>query len=55
MAALAALYTAGSAAGRRDRAMLDRYVARGLRVEGLRMQVLAGSVRSRTAAGSCSR
>ena len=48
-AALAALYTDGSAAGRRDRAMLDRYVARGLRVEGLRMQVLAGSVRSRTA------
>jgi hypothetical protein len=48
-AALAALYTDGSAAGRRDRAMLGRYVARGLRVPGMRMQVLAGKVRSRTA------
>jgi hypothetical protein len=48
-AALAALYTDGSAAGRRDRAMLGRYVARGLRVRGMRMQVLAGKVRSRTA------
>ena len=47
-AALAALYTTGSSAGRRDRAMLRRYVARGLRVRGLRMQVLAGSVRDRT-------
>ena len=47
--ALAALYTDGSAAGRRDRAMLRRYVARGLRVRRLRMQVLAGSVRSREA------
>lgn len=48
-AALAALYTAGSSAGRRDRAMLRRYVARGLRVRGMRMQVLAGEVRARTA------
>ena len=47
--ALTALYTDGSAAGRRDREMLGRYVDRGLRVRGLRMQVLAGSVRSRTA------
>jgi hypothetical protein len=47
-AALAALYTRGSAAGRHDRAMLRRYLARGLRVRGLRMQVLAGSVRTRT-------
>jgi hypothetical protein len=48
-AALAALYTDGSAAGRRDRAMLGRYGARGLRVRGMRMQVLAGKVLSRTA------
>lgn len=48
-AALAALYTDGSAAGRRDRAMLERYAARGLFVRGMRMQVLAGKVRSRTA------
>jgi hypothetical protein len=48
-AALAALYTDGSAAGRRDRAMLGRYGARGLRVRGMRMQVLGGKVRSRTA------
>ena len=47
-AALAALYTDGSAAGRRDRAMLGRYGARGLRVRGMRMQVLAGKVRTRT-------
>jgi hypothetical protein len=47
--ALAALYTNRSAAGLRDRAMLGRYVARGLRVRGLRMQLLAGSVRTRTA------
>ena len=48
-AALGALYTDGSAAGRRDRAMLGRYGARGLRVRGMRMQVLAGKVRSRAA------
>ena len=47
-AALAALYTDGSAAGRRDRAMLGRYGARGLRVRGMRMQVLAAKVRTRT-------
>ncbi len=48
-AALGALYTDGSAAGRRDRAMLGRYGARGLRVRGMRMQMLAGEVRSRAA------
>jgi hypothetical protein len=47
-AGLTALYTHGSAAGRHDRAMLRRYLARGLRVRGLRMQVLAGAVRTRT-------
>ena len=47
-AALAALYTDRSAAGRRDRAMLGRYGARGLRVRGMRMQVLAAKVRTRT-------
>jgi hypothetical protein len=47
-AGLTALYVPGSAAGRHDRAMLRRYLARGLRVRGLRMQVLAGSVRTRT-------
>lgn len=39
-AALAALYTPGSAAGRHDRAMLRSWRLRGLRVTGLRMQVL---------------
>lgn len=48
-AALAVLYTDGSAAGRRDLAMLGHYGARGLRVRGMRTQVLAGKVRSRTA------
>ncbi|HET7355921.1 MAG TPA: hypothetical protein VFJ09_04510 [Nocardioidaceae bacterium] len=39
--ALADLYTAGSAAGRADVAMLRAYLNRGLRVTGLRMQVFA--------------
>ncbi|MEZ5094327.1 hypothetical protein [Nocardioides sp.] len=37
---LARLYTDGSPAGRHDRRMLHHYLARGLRVEGLRMQRL---------------
>ena len=45
-AALAALYTRGSRAGRHDHAMLTAYVERGLRVTGLRTQVLAISLRS---------
>ena len=40
-AALGALYAAGSVAGRRDVAMLRAWTARGLRVRGMRMQVLA--------------
>lgn len=47
-AALAGLYTPGSAAGTRDVAMLRAWSARGLRVEGLRMQLLAVDVRRRT-------
>jgi hypothetical protein len=39
--ALAALYTVGSVAGRRDRSMLRAWVARGLVVRGLRTQLLA--------------
>lgn len=46
--ALAGLYTPASAAGRADVAMLRRWTERGLRVDGLRMQVLA--VESRVAA-----
>ena len=38
---LAALYTPGSVAGRRDRAMLRGWRARGLVVRGLRTQLLA--------------
>ena len=38
---LASLYTEDSATGTRDVAMLARYVDRGLRVEGLRMQRLS--------------
>ena len=37
---LAALYTPGSVAGRRDRAMLRAWVSRGLVVRGLRTQLL---------------
>ena len=40
-AALAALYTPGSEAGEADRRLLRAYAVRGLRVEGLAMQVLA--------------
>lgn len=47
--ALAGLYAPGSVAGRRDVAMLTRWRARGLRVDGLRMQVLAIDVRDRSA------
>ena len=42
--AVSALYVAGSAAGRADRTFLAAYAARGLRVEGLAMQVLAVDV-----------
>jgi hypothetical protein len=45
--ALRALYTPGSAAGRADVAMLRAWRARGLRVTGLRMQLLAVHVRLR--------
>lgn len=44
-AALRGLYVPGSAAGRRDLAMLRAWTSRGLRVRGLRMQVLAVRVR----------
>lgn len=46
--ALRRLYAAGSTAGERDLAMLRSWHRRGLRVEGMRMQVLAGRVQSRT-------
>ena len=45
--ALAGLYTPGSRSGRKDRAMLAAYAARGLRVTGLQVQVLDASLRSR--------
>ena len=44
-AALADLYVVGSAAGRRDRRMLAAWTQRGLRVRGLRTQLLAVHVR----------
>ena len=44
--ALAGLYTRGSHTGHHDRRMLAAYAARGLRVTGLRTQVLSGRVRS---------
>ncbi|WP_436701915.1 hypothetical protein [Nocardioides sp. BYT-33-1] len=47
-AALRRLYAPGSAAGRRDVAMLRAWLRRGLRVEGLAMQVLAVELRRRT-------
>jgi hypothetical protein len=47
-AALRDLYARGSAAGRADVAMLRRWTARGLRVEGMAMQVLAVELRLRT-------
>ena len=46
--ALARLYTRGSAAGAADVAMLRAWRARGLRVEDLRMQLLAIETRRRT-------
>jgi len=45
-AALADLYTRTSRTGRNDRAMLAAYAARGLRVTGLRTQVLEASLQS---------
>lgn len=48
VAALRRLYAPGSHAGRADVAILADYVGRGLRVEGLRMQVLAFRVVRRT-------
>lgn len=42
--ALRRLYLPGSEAGRRDARLLRRYADRGLRVDGLRTQVLAWSV-----------
>lgn len=44
VAALRRLYVPGSAAGRRDVRTLRGYLARGLRVEGIRMQLLAVQV-----------
>ena len=46
--ALRELYVPGSSAGRRDVAMLAAWTGRGLRVRGLRMQLLAAEVRSRS-------
>ena len=43
------LYVAGSAAGRSDVRLLGEYAARGFRVEGMRMQVLALRVLARRA------
>ncbi|MDQ6527084.1 hypothetical protein RB608_25950 [Nocardioides sp. LHD-245] len=48
VAALRALYVPGSAAGERDVGMLRAWLRRGLRVEGLEMQVLAVELRRRT-------
>lgn len=45
LTALRGLYTEGSGAGRRDVAMLRSWAGRGLRVRGMRMQVLAARVR----------
>lgn len=46
--ALRGLYASGAEAGREDVAMLRRWRARGLRVEGMAMQVLAVDVRARS-------
>lgn len=46
--ALRRLYTPDSTAGQRDAAMLRRWTARGLRVRGMSMQVLAVELRRRT-------
>lgn len=48
VAALRDLYAPGSAAGRADAAMLRAWRDRGLRVEGLEMQLLSVQVRRRT-------
>ncbi|GAB3787729.1 hypothetical protein [Nocardioides ungokensis] len=48
LAALRRLYVPGSRAGRRDLAMLAAWDRRGLRVHGMRMQVLAADVRARS-------
>jgi hypothetical protein len=48
VAGLRSLYTTGSMAGRRDAAMLRAWSLRGLRVSGLRMQLLCVEVRART-------
>jgi len=48
VAALRRLYVPTSAAGRRDAAMLRAWVRRGMRVDGLTMQVLAVELRRRT-------
>lgn len=47
--ALRDLYVPGSVAGRRDVAMLAAWEERGMRVRGMRMQVLAAEVREATA------
>jgi hypothetical protein len=48
LAALRALYVRGSPVGTRDAAMLRAWLRRGLRVEGMAMQVLAVELRRRT-------
>ena len=48
LAALRRIYLAGSRVGAHDVAMLQRWVARGLRVRGLTMQVLSVELRVRT-------
>ncbi|MBM0126364.1 hypothetical protein [Pimelobacter simplex] len=48
VAALRELYVRGSPAGERDVAMLRAWLRRGLRVEGMAMQVLAVELRRRT-------
>ncbi|MDF1605492.1 hypothetical protein [Nocardioides sp. YIM 152315] len=45
VAALRSLYAPGSAAGRADARMLHEWLARGLRVEGMQMQLLRVDVR----------
>lgn len=49
VAALRRLYVPGSAAGTSDVRLLRRYLRRGLRVEGMRMQLLAVTVLARSA------
>ncbi|WP_243059722.1 hypothetical protein [Nocardioides sp. SR21] len=48
VAGLRSLYVTGSAAGRADAAMLRAWRERGLRVEGMEMQLLSVDVRRRT-------